>query len=369
MRVFELSSRTRALPREKFETEWELESILHVNPEIILNEPLLIFGRQYGLDTGIPDLLALDQWGNVVVVEIKRGRSGSGSASEGSILSQPQTYAGSLSSYKYDDLTEVYTEYKSNIRSGKWDVDEVEVGVDSLIEAHAEQFGTGIDQSAFNQHQRMVILSEEITGHTENNANHLVREGLPVQCVEVQWFEFPDGSSGDEGNSLLVSSTVVDYPKSRIQPEDNTVDYSDLLAKVRDQVYPDVAEMARFESPTDMHRSGSRKLEFASRHPDHPNTVRYRFIPRLVEAERATVGISLWGSDEEEKRQVREVVASHAGQLEGYDETDEPTADLVGTVFEITNGEADENFVRDVADELVRLMEFYHPKLVSEVSN
>jgi len=71
VRVFEFdhdpdAPRTLELTREAVETEWQLESWLHANPEVILNEPLLIFGRQYGLDTGIPDLLALDQWGNVV---------------------------------------------------------------------------------------------------------------------------------------------------------------------------------------------------------------------------------------------------------------------------------------------------------------
>lgn len=371
MRLFELNrnrdaARTLELDSKRVETEWQLESWLHANPEIILNEPLLIFGRQYGLNTGIPDLLALDQWGNVVVVELKKGQSGSGSASEETILSQPQNYASDLSSYEYADLEDIYRKYKAKVRD-EWEVGESAVVEDTLKQAHESVLDGGLDESKFNSHQRIVILAEEITSLTENNARYLLEQGLAIQCVSVQWFQFPDEETMQ--HSLLVSSTVVDYPRSRIQPEDNTVDYSDLILKVRDRVYTEVGGITHHDEPDDMSGAASRQLGFASQHPDHPDTVRYRFKPRMVEKGRAVVSIGLWGSDENEKDRVREVIASHADELEGYETSDEhkPNKEVVYHEFEIVDREPDEEFIKEVSQEMTRLLECYHPKLIEEL--
>lgn len=365
MRVFEfdrdqVAPRTQELDREAVETEWQLESWLNANPEVILNEPLLIFGRQYSLNTGIPDLLALDQWGNVVVVELKKGQSGSGSASEETILSQPQNYASDLSDYEYEDLEDIYREYKANVRD-EWEVGESAVVEDTLKDAHETVLGGGVDESEFNTHQRMVILAEEITSRTENNARYLLEQGLAVQCVAVQRFEM----HGEQ--EFLVASTVVDYPLSRVQPEDSKVDYSDLLLKVRDQIYPELREMCHFEGPEDIHRSGSRQLGFNSDHPDHPDPVRYRFKPRIVEEGQAVVSLGLWGSDEEAKERVRAVVDEHADALEGFDTSDEyePTNNLVYLEFEMKDRQPDEEFVDAVAEKMVEMIQHYHPKLVN----
>ena len=369
MRLFEFDRdrdepRTLELDREAVETEWQLESWLHANPEVILNEPLLIFGRQYSLSTGLPDLLALDQWGNVVVVDLKKGQSGSGSASEETILSQPQNYASDLSNYEYADLEDIYREYKPNVRD-EWEVGESAVIEDTLKEAHETALGGGVNESQFNSNQRMVILAEEITSRTENNARYLLEQGLAVQCVAVKRFET------DDEREFLVASTVVDYPLSRVQPEDSKVDYSTLIRKVRDRVFAEVSDLTGHEKPGDMSGAASRRLGFHSQHPDHPGSVLYRFTPRMVEQGRATVSIGLFGSDEDEKDRVREVVAAHAGELEGYETSDEhrPNSNLVYLEFEMLDREPDEEFVEAVAEEMSRLIEFYHPKLVDRISN
>jgi len=99
------------------EDEYELESLVDAVPEVLLDEPVLIIGRQVNLDTGVLDLLALDRWANTLVFELKRGKSDVGSASEATILSQPIAYARSLSGYDHDDLNDVYQDY-----CAEWDV-------------------------------------------------------------------------------------------------------------------------------------------------------------------------------------------------------------------------------------------------------
>lgn len=370
MRVFDFDRgstppQTQELERRSVESEWQLESWLLANPEVVLNEQLLVFGRQYGLDTGIPDLLALDRWGNVVIIELKKGQSGSGSASEETILSQPQNYAQSLSSYEYEDLEDIYREFTTSIRDGEWDAGDAAVIEDSLKAAHESTFGTDVDRSTFNQYQRMVILAEEITRRTETNARYLLEQGLNVQCVAVQRFEMEDE------REFLVASTVVDYPLSRVQPEDSKVDYSTLIRKVRDRVYNEVADITHHESPGDVSGLASRRLGFGSAHPDHPDTVLYRFTPRMVEQGRATISIGLFGSDEEEKDRVREVIAVHADELEGFETSDEhrPNSNLVYLEFEMLDREPDEEFVEAVVQNMTAMIQHYHPKLVEEVGS
>jgi hypothetical protein len=353
------------LDREPVDTERQLESWLHANPDVILNEPLLVFGRQYSLETGIPDLLALDQWGNVVVIELKKGQSGSGSASEETILSQPQNYAQSLSSFEYDDLEEVYREYRRNLQDNEWDVAETAVTKDSLEEAHQAAIGSAVDE--FNTHQRMVILAEEITSRTESNARYLLEQGLAVQCVAVQEFQFAADAGTDK--SVLVSSTVVDYPLSRVQPEDNKVDYSNVIREIRDRIYDDIGELTQHSSPDDISGAASRRLGFDSRHPNHPDTVLYRFKPHMVEQGTAVVSIGLFGSDDEEKDQVREVISNYADELNGFQTSDEhrPNSNVVFREFEEFNREPDEEFIDAVVESLSRLVRHYHPKFIEEV--
>lgn len=360
------------LERRTFDTEWQLESWLLANPDIILNEQLLVFGRQYSLDTGLPDLLALDRWGNVLVTELKKGQSGSGSASEETILSQPQNYAQSLSRFAYEDLEDIYDEFKRNVQDGNWEVGGEAVLEDSLAIAHESVFGKDIDRADFNQQQRMVILAEEITRRTEDNARYLLEQGLNVQCVSVQWFAVPEEHDRSVviADELIVATVVVDYPRSRVQPKDDKVDYSNILLRVRDRVFDEVAEITQVERPEHIHRSGSRQLGTNSNHPAHPDTVRYRFKPRIVEEGTAVVSIGVWGGDEDEKDRVREVVAEYADELDGFETSSDyrPNNNLIYKRFEITDRHPDGEVLDEIAEELAKLIKFYHPKFVEEIS-
>jgi hypothetical protein len=83
---------------------------------------------------------------------------------------------------------------------------------------------------------------------------------------------------------------------------------------------------------------------------------------------------SLFGSDEEKKERVREVIAAHVDELDGYETSDEPNpnSNPVYFEFELTDREPDaddEEFVEAVSEEMVRLVEFYHPKLTNQFTS
>lgn len=373
MRIFDFDTDveppgTQELERRAVESEWQLESWLLANPEVILDERLLIFGRQYGLDSGYPDLLALDRWANVVVIEIKKGQSGSGSASEGSILSQPQEYAQSLSGYGYDELDGIYDELKTKVRNGEWDPGEAGVVKETLAEAHKSAFGIEIDQSAYNQHQRLVILAERITRQTESNARYLLEQGLNVQCVSVEWFTpaEDDTNTDAEEYAVLGSSTVVDYPRSRVQPEDDTVDYSDLLVRVRDHAYPQLKDELRLEDRTDIaSQSTKRTIFFGSNHSDHPKPLKYTMDPQIEEEGLVHYKLDLWQAESEQDTVLREFLRDQAEQLDGYSLTENHATGMSVVERELEVGVGDVEIVA-LAQELVDLVSVVHSAAVEE---
>jgi hypothetical protein len=364
MRAFEFEhdespTRTDELTQRGVETEWQLESWLHANPDVILDEPLLIFGRQYGLATGIPDLLALDQWGNTVVVELKKGQSGTGSASEETILSQPQNYAQSLSSYDYEDLEDIYEAYKTSLNDDEWEVGDAAVQEGSLIEAHQTVFGGTIDRTGFNEFQRMVILAEDITSQTESNARYLLERGLDVQCVEVQWFA--SETSGER--SLLVSSTVVDYPLSRVRPEQSSADYSNLTEAIRDRVAGRIGSMQGIEevraTPTQVRVNSA-----------YPSGLRYDvYIPGSLAGRQANIRMNASDiSEGEVVENLRSLVTDYVEGLDNYYVEDERVSNIVYREPEVTIQERDVDTIEEIAKEVVSLVEWYQPKIANEFS-
>jgi len=280
MRIKELdsesSSTSATYEPQPVRDELELESWLHRNADLLLDESILIIGRQFSVETGTPDLVGLDKYGNVVVFELKAGKSGSNSATEKSILGQPQSYSRAISSLDYDYLNNAYREYRQNIKNGKWDRVQIPSSEVSLSAAFEEWFGRSIASEQFNTNQRMVIIAEHITRTTEQNVRHLVQEGLPMQCVEVQRFVHPD----NESNAVLAAETVVDYSLQRIKPEQqSTEEFEALLVDLREQIRTKLNEMST-PIPSDYVTKSPRKdLAFDSKSLVEDLTISYAVKP------------------------------------------------------------------------------------------
>jgi hypothetical protein len=361
MRVFEFggaeeTSRTLELRRDPVESDGQLESWLHANPDAILDEPLLIFGRQCGLDTWTPDLLALDKWGNVVVVELEKGTSGSKSANEETMLSRPQDYVQSVSRYEYEELNEVYSAYKDALDGDRWAVGDPVAGAASLVEAHESVFGGRIDPTGFNTCQRTVLVAEEVTSRTERTARYLLERGLAVQCVEVQRFGFPEDTSTDRNSAVLVTSTVVDYPLSRVRHDASTADFSDLTGAVRDRVAPRVRGLEGVETvkatPTRV------RIESA-----YPPGLRYElYVPGNEAGRLAAIRINVGDVSEEHVEAVRSTLTDHAEARAVYRVADDGVVSLV-TRDPIRVDRSDGSGIGELTEEVVSLVDWAQPWL------
>ena len=169
-----------------------LEDWIERNPHLIFaGEPLAVFGRQVGTAHGkLLDLLAVDQQGACVVIELKRGQT------PREVVAQVLEYSAWVDSLSLEQLDEVAKEYFG--RRGK--------GVGGLVDVYDEAFGGRQsdedeepvdDPSAapgsrvtFNHRQRLVIVAESFTPEVEQTLRYLrTKAGLDVTGVRFSIHE------------------------------------------------------------------------------------------------------------------------------------------------------------------------------------
>lgn len=129
------------------ETE-HLEGWIKTKPEI-LGTDILIIGEQVYTKSGPLDFLAIDNNGNIVVVELKRDKLAR------VVLAQAIDYASDLSTWDIDKLSEVCMSYTGN----------------SLEDHFAENFeDIQIDDLTINQTQRLLLVGFSI----EESLNRMI---------------------------------------------------------------------------------------------------------------------------------------------------------------------------------------------------
>jgi hypothetical protein len=363
MRTFDLAQNTSGfvadeLARSDIRNESVLESMLHANPQAILDESIFIFGRQPTVDTGILDLLALDQYGNLLIIELKVGQSGSGSASEETILSQPQNYAQSVESHMYDRLDHIYQEYREDIRSGRWAISDAAVPADDLQSAFEAVFGESLEPDEFNPDQRMVIVAEQITPRTQRNAQYLLEQGINIQCVEIQRFE-----TQTTDHAVLATNTVVDHHLSRVRPDRklNPI-YPDVVRDLVERTFPELQSVVRVDSSeTAFQDIESHRPHLRSKHPDHPDDLVYTLYLRPVEWGYVIVAMDYWGEDDETLDTLRRNTKLFEDR--GFQISQDRSRDrIVRTNWEVDSTDvlSDDAFLQEVAKEFVSLVKTGH---------
>jgi len=338
--------------------EKTLEDWLHQNPDLLLDEQIFLISRQARLETGVADLIGLDCWGNVVIFEVKIGRSGSGSASEETILSQPQNYAQALSSYGYDELNKLYQDYWTQLDRGEWNVGEVSVGGGTLLTDFQTVFGDSIKEHQFNTKQRMVIIAEDITRRTEQNVRYLLDEGLNFQCAEIQAFSPPENHSH---GMMLASSTIVDYPLGRVRPKDRpSPTYPALVNDILDRAYPRFQSVTNAASISELFPGGvdEREPELISRNNEHPTSVRYRIAPK-PDSGTVVIAIDVQGDNVDAVSKLQEMQTEFTEN--GLDVTGNQTYRVVTRKWELDGAESlDEALLDEIAEEYATLVRMGH---------
>lgn len=168
MPLFDLSGSTpkpfRRLVSDAEVYESEIEDLFWSDLETFAGEPLFAVARQARIrGGGIPDIVALDQTGRVVVIEIKRD------VDRGQ-LSQCLEYAGWARQASLDDLASLYHDGQEAF-FGDW-----------------QEFTETESPRVLNRVPRLVLVARTFDGRTESALNYLADSGVPVKIVTVLYY-------------------------------------------------------------------------------------------------------------------------------------------------------------------------------------
>lgn len=347
------------IPETEFQEEATLENhLIKADGAEIGGVKLLYIGRQGSpQEGGVFDILAVDENGDVVIVELKRGKS------PRHIVSQALEYASGIRKESYDELNKRYREF---VQTRSEEIEDHETR--SLQEAHEDYFDLdfSISKREFNASQRLILVATEFDDVSLNMADFLREHSIDAICVEYEAY-------ATENQELqLVTTDAIRRPLAE-EPtgtaSDDDPDYSELIFNVRDRIYPQLKDVLAVDSPDDLKRTGTKQFGFPSQDPEHPDPVRYGFKPELDDDGTATVRLNVWGGDSDAKARIRSLVADAIENLAGFELTEDYRNSWVLVKKELAEDDFDneDEFEAAIATAMIELVEFFHPKFVADL--
>jgi hypothetical protein len=340
-------------------TESELDQEANLEQRLVRTDgakigdvEVLYVGRQGSPgEGGIFDILGVDERGDTVVVELKRGRT------PRKVVAQALEYAGEIRNVDYDYLDERYSEFLRD-EQGYTDPGDIP----SLRQAHREYFDLEepLSEREFNDDQRLVVVGTDFSDVVLNMADFLRENGIDVVAVEYSTYR-----DDEEGVELLTTDGVrrpLSEEPSTASSRSESADYSTLTDEIRDRVDARVRERDGVEEV----RSTPTQVRVVSAYP--PGLQYQVYIPGTQAGEQANLRVNITEVSTEQVEHVQSVLAARTDEEEMYTEEDNPSR-VVQRDPPITISEKDADTVEEIADELVSLVEWYHPKLVEEVGS
>ena len=171
-----------ATSKTSLDLEKHLESWLERSPWAIAEEPLLLIGRQTSAKveaaTVFPDLLALNKDGNLVIVELKKGKA------PREVTAQLLEYAAWASELPDDDVVDMAATYLGAVDDPP---------LQKLTAAFCDVFDVE-ELPPLNLRLRLFIAAEEIPVSVSRVCRFLRTDhGLDVSCVEFRVFQTESG--------------------------------------------------------------------------------------------------------------------------------------------------------------------------------
>lgn len=202
--LYRIDQGLKALTLTSLDKEESLEGFIFQDIGI-LNDRWLLIGRQVRTDYGkFIDLLAVDENGSLVVIELKKHMT------PREVTAQALDYAAWVERLESQQIAEIWQGFVKNYRP--------ELGSQSLDQAFLEKFNTRLDEVNLNEEHRMVVVAAKLDSQTERILAYLCERGIPINAV---FFEvFTDGSAQFLSrvwfqDPLEATDPLVDPPKAK----------------------------------------------------------------------------------------------------------------------------------------------------------
>ena len=161
---------TGTIGLEEWVEDWLESDISALDPN------LMVIGRQvYTSFRGAIDILCLDRDGNLVVTELKKGRTSR------DVTAQALEYASWVKGLTFEDVEDIANKYLDKKNSGT-----------SLQSAFKERIETALPDD-LNLGHRSLIVAESFDEGTERIVLYLAALGVPINVATVQHFKDANG--------------------------------------------------------------------------------------------------------------------------------------------------------------------------------
>lgn len=141
----------------------------------ILDERWMLIGRQVHTDFGkFIDLLAIDEAGTLVLIELKRHLT------PREVVAQVLDYAAWIDALEADRIAEIWRAYVEGFRK--------DLTSQSLDEAFNCRFGQPLAEVDINAAHQMVIVAARLDDSTERIVTYLADRGIPLNAVFFEVF-------------------------------------------------------------------------------------------------------------------------------------------------------------------------------------
>lgn len=154
-----------------------VEEWIKRNPSF-LHEDLLIFSQQYKFPSGEKaDLMGIDENGSLVIIEIKRGKTGK------RVDIQSLKYASYVSNWNYDNIEKIAKHFFNQ------NSDLLEEEFHSLTTLLQERFGEEFSVENLNKRQRIIITGQRIDVRIGSVLLWLYKQNVDIKAVEFEPYE------------------------------------------------------------------------------------------------------------------------------------------------------------------------------------
>jgi hypothetical protein len=185
IRIWEVTAdgSLNSIPNTQISLEEQLETWLEQDISIISSNYMVI-GRQVTTDFGgVIDLLCLDSSGDIVVVELKRGKT------PREVTAQALDYASWVADLSHQRVTDIANNYLPE---------------NKLLEtAFQETFGEELPDTLNDGHS-VLIVAESMDSSTERIVKYLSAQGIRINVLTVQHF------SSEDGKELMAQTFMIE---------------------------------------------------------------------------------------------------------------------------------------------------------------
>jgi alkylated DNA nucleotide flippase Atl1 len=175
-----------------------IEEWLKKEPTLLGEDLLLIASQLTGFDKtrDRPDLLALDDSGKLVVVEIKRDESGSGQDL------QALRYAAYASTLQADQVIELFRDYRSKEHGETLSTEDARKRLEDFAAADS------LDALDEDEQPRVILVAGDFRAGVTNTVLWLTRNfGLDISCVQLIPYTV-------DGSLILTSNVLIPLPEA-----------------------------------------------------------------------------------------------------------------------------------------------------------